>query len=820
MKKLNVIVIREKDEDLKPLLSSLEEYDNILDFSFVENDYSKNADLIKKEIEKGDSEYIMFINNSEKYNYKTIIKSFLSSSDADVFFINHYAKATRVIEDKIIDENNISEYSNFINLSIFNYIFKRKVLKKYSLKNDFNIECNIDFVSSIVDKVKSVYVINNLENKVLTINIDCFKHSKEWYFNCIKNYMSLVKNNKSKFTIFGVLRLLSNKYSVNMNSDDTHVFDDKLLSKYEKETKSLLDLIDDAVIRDYFDHNLHFPLFYTLMKIKHSDKKVDLSYGNCNIEVIDYVNDKLIMDIKLPMLVRNNNQEEVYFLLNKDKIIPKENNVYSVTKFFGKVYHESRTFTCEIPVSKLKKNNKISVNIDGYMFPLLFTKPMSKVSEKLKHSYYNFSKYTLKCDNQYMYINETNKLTRFNNEIKFLFNILFNRTIKSKKFLTLKSFFLRLLYWITKPFYRKEVWICYDKLYKGGDNGEYFFHYAYDNDKTRKVYYVINKTANDYKRLKKQGGILKYRSLRHYLNVLNAKTIFSTHANPYRYNGFAPTIDPFFRDLLTFDTFCIQHGLSVNQIAKFQNRVYANTKLYFCASYFEIDNLKDPSYDYNDSQLLLTGIPRFDGLKNNNKKQILITPTWRHDVAANTDKLNEARGYNSQFKNTMYYKMYFSLITNKKLVDCAKKHNYKIIYLLHPAVAGQIDDFPTDIYTKVIPSTGNMSYETILRESSLMVTDYSGVQFDFAYMRKPIVYYHPDELPPHYEEGGLVYEKEGFGPVIKTEDALVDCICKYIENDCKNDKKYIERTKKFFKYDDFDTCKRIYEETLKYYNKQ
>lgn len=820
MKKLNIIIVKEKDSDLKPLLASLEEFDNEIEFSFVENDYSKNAELYKKEIEKNNTEYVMFINNSEKYNYNSVVKSFLASSNEDVFFINHYAKAIKMIDDKIINEENLSKNSIFINLSIYNYIFKREVLKKYSLSNEYNTENNIDFAASIIEKVKNVYVINNLEKKMQTVNQERFKHSKDWYFNCMNNYYSIMKNNKSRYVKYCILRLISNKYLINVNSDDTHVFDEKLLNKFEIETKKLLDLFDDDFIKEFFNHNLHFPLYYTLMKLKHSNKKVDLSYGNCNIEIIDYVKDKLVFDINLPMLVRNNNNEEVYFLLNKDKIIPKENKVYSKTKYFGHVYHESRTFTCEIPLSKFKKKNKISVNIEDYKFPLLFTKPMSKVSEKLKHSYYNFSKYTLKCDNNYIYINETNGFTRVINEIKFLFNILTNRTIKSKKFITLKSFFLRLLYWITKPFFRKEVWICYDKLYKGGDNGEYFFHYAYDNDKSRKVYYVINKTANDYKRLKNHGGILKYRSLRHYLNVLNAKTIFSTHANPYVYNGYAPTIDPFFRNLLTFDVFCIQHGLSVNQIAKFQNRVYANTKLYFCASYFEIDNLKDPSYDYQDNQLLLTGIPRFDGLKNDNKKQILITPTWRHDVAASAEKLNEARGYNNDFKNSMYYKVYLSLITNKKMIECAKKHNYKIIYLLHPAVAGQIDDFPKDIYTKVVPSTGNMSYETILRESSLMITDYSGVQFDFAYMRKPILYYHPDELPPHYEEGGLKYDKEGFGPVIKTEDELVNYVCKYIENDCKNEKKYIDRTKKFFKYDDFNTCKRIYEDTIKYYKEQ
>ena len=105
-----------------------------------------------------------------------------------------------------------------------------------------------------------------------------------------------------------------------------------------------------------------------------------------------------------------------------------------------------------------------------------------------------------------------------------------------------------------------------------------------------------------------------------------------------------------------------------------------------------------------------------------------------------------------------------------------------------------------------------MSYEKILTEASLMVTDYSGVQFDFAYMRKPIVYYHPDTLPPHYESGGIDYPTQGFGPIITNHEAVVDEICRYMENGCKTDAEYIDRANDFFEFDDFDNAKRIYEE--------
>jgi CDP-glycerol glycerophosphotransferase (TagB/SpsB family) len=92
-----------------------------------------------------------------------------------------------------------------------------------------------------------------------------------------------------------------------------------------------------------------------------------------------------------------------------------------------------------------------------------------------------------------------------------------------------------------------------------------------------------------------------------------------------------------------------------------------------------------------------------------------------------------------------------------------------------------------------------------------MVTDYSGVQFDFAYMRKPVVYYHPDELPPHYGDGGMNYETMGFGPICTGHEQVVNELCEAMERQCANTPEYIKRADDFFAYDDHNSCQRIYE---------
>ena len=108
------------------------------------------------------------------------------------------------------------------------------------------------------------------------------------------------------------------------------------------------------------------------------------------------------------------------------------------------------------------------------------------------------------------------------------------------------------------------------------------------------------------------------------------------------------------------------------------------------------------------------------------------------------------------------------------------------------------------------------NYEDMLTTSKIMITDYSGVQYDFAYMKKPIVYYHTPLLPPSYDNGMMNYETMGFGKVCDDEKKVVNELINLINNDCKTDKIYLNRIKKFFLYDDFNSCKRIYEDAIKH----
>lgn len=505
----------------------------------------------------------------------------------------------------------------------------------------------------------------------------------------------------------------------------------------------------------------------------------------------------------------------------------KPTQVYSLEKYFGISMYKDYTFQVRFSARDLRRAEgaitfKFRYGSIRCALPLVFPKMESKLVDKFPHSYWQFSKYIMTYDaaRQALCLTERSAGKALKLEWGLYGDFLRCAKSRNEKVRAVKSIFLRLAYLVTRPLYRKkQIWLTFDQLFKGGDNGEYFFRYVADNHADKvDMYYIANPDCEDYKRLSKTyRNLLPFNSLKAKLIAMHATCVFATRVDVKQYCGFGPQLEYYHRGLLNYDVFCLQHGLTIQRIAQYQNRLFDNTKLYFCVSPNEVENLKHPVYGYDPEVLLLTGAPRYDPLISEDKRQILIAPTWRRNVTAGTNKKGHQHEYSINFKETEYYRIYNGLINNKELIDCARETGYRIIYLVHPILSPQVGDFhgPEQV-TILAGANGDVSYEKMMRESSLMLTDHSGIQFDFAYMRKPLVYYHPDTLPPQYDAGGMDYETQAFGPVCKNEAEVVAALCAAMRRDCRMEDQYRARADAFYAYDDHNNCKRIYEAAAKH----
>lgn len=746
----------------------------------------------------------------------------------------------------------------YYNPFLGSYFFHASLLKDMRFNEQSVYEQRQEMLIRLLDKAGKYYLLTKEVTVYEDLEVDPYNYpdlyEKSWYTDHVRDYMiPVLKNGASRFVQFAMLYHIGTKFAGNMNDRNKTILTKEEKEEFYQEVTEALQYMDDDVILYNQDMEMKRMMsrhmYYSFIAAKYKGNPPVVTFkktkqGMAAVMKGAVVEEERFLNISIGAI---NNQKEyleiwgklkngyflkpeqikIYAKVSGEQIPAKRNQIYSLVKFFGETVKKDYSFKICIDKKKLQGNKRISIWLQygehKLKLQLMFIKPQSRLYEEFPQSYWRFDNQYLRYDrkNRELICQKANFPLGIIREVKFWGSALKYGEEMQR---SVKSIMLRMVYFLTRPYYKKKnIWITYDQLFKGGDNGEYFYRYVSERKEKGniEIYYIANKDSREYKELNpRYGTVLAFNSFKHKLVCLHGDYIFATRVAFNVYCGYWKETEKYFRGLFNADVFCLQHGLTIQKIAQYQNRLFDNTKLYFCVSPVEMDNLRKPVYGYEEKELVLTGAPRYDGLVSKDKHYILISPTWRRNVTAGTNKKGKNHEYSLNFKHTEYFRIYNRLINDKRLIECAKKNGYKLIYLIHPILSPQVKDFDKNDYVEIIPGAGNVSYEKMLSEASMMLTDHSGIQFDFAYMKKPLVYYHPESLPPQYEEGGLKYETMGFGPVCKTHEQTVDALCAYMEKNCVIDEKYKERIENFFGYEDHNNCERIYQAAIAYMKKQ
>ena len=747
----------------------------------------------------------------------------------------------------------IRSYPNLLQMELDGNLIRSDVLRKYPADPKLKFEYFHDVMLRLQNDYPTYYAMGLAEfNTFMPLSDDSAyfvpSNHVEWYRESIESFLlPLAGRFKSSdgsipyFIQFYMMYAVSTRFLANMNNRNKRNMSEEELESFFESCKKVLNLLADAIILNagkykalgyseeaaemfymlkydttLFDMPQHLSEGNEDVTLDCSDVIVARLHGQrVGLHVLDYTDGKVMLDGSFRQVFNLNNLE-LYAMWNGERVELFDNDRYSLTKYFGISAYKKFTFHLDLVIDDSLAYQKLSffARYKNTRVPLQFSylHHWAKFAGSPAGGYWRFNKYMATItENRNLIVEPASGLKTLKRELGYL-----PRVFSESK----RTFAIRMQYWLTRPFYKnKRIWLMYDKLYKGGDSCEYLYRFCKGKRDGITRYYIIDKNTSDYRQMKRDGlHPVKTGSLKHKMAFLNADITLITNSQTFPFNGYSMDKSRFIRDLCNFPTMCLQHGLSVQKCAMAQQRIIDNTRMYFIASKYEEMNLNNHVYGYKDTGIIkMTGIGRYDGLISNDQKQILITPTWRmYNAMPVTTSEGEQRSYNPDFKNTVYYRIYNDLINDQKLIGTAKRTGYKIKYLLHPILSAQVDDYTPDPYVEVISSVGDMSYEKILTESSLMVTDYSGVQFDFAYMKKPLVYFHPDELPAHYDDGGFFYDTMGFGEICTTSPMLVDTLCEYMENGCRMKPEYIARVDDFYHYDDHNNCQRIYDEIMKF----
>lgn len=371
---------------------------------------------------------------------------------------------------------------------------------------------------------------------------------------------------------------------------------------------------------------------------------------------------------------------------------------------------------------------------------------------------------------------------------------------KLKYFAFLVAYFL--LYIFAKLFYgKKHNWIICERGNDAQDNGFIFFKYLVNNHPNLKPFYLIKKESVEYNKIIQSGRAIQYGSIKHFLMAIGCPVKISSHLF-----GYAPWVQmsTYFRrnkgkDIHVF----LQHGIIKNHHEGLYADVCKSLDLFVCGAKPEYDFIYN-EFHYKNDVPQYTGLARYDLLidyETNN--QIVFMPTWRAALSNVSD---------DAFIKSEFFKNWSSLINNEKVKQCCKENNLTIKFYLHYSLQKFSHLFKGNEVVKIV-NFGEEIVQNLLKESKLLVTDFSSVYFDFGYMRKPVVYFQFDEATfndEHYTKGYFDYRRDGFGDVcLKTEEAA-DSIIKIIKSNFVVEDKYLKRMDANFIYRDNKNCERIY----------
>ena len=441
----------------------------------------------------------------------------------------------------------------------------------------------------------------------------------------------------------------------------------------------------------------------------------------------------------------------------------------------------------------------------GTFKPILSFGKHGKLHNSIRSSYYARDGYAVTADKNNIKIDRAGFKGLLKRELRYGRRI----TKKSGK---LSLAIYRLLALFKKRFKKHPVWIVTDRDNACGDNGEAMFRYLVKHEKEAKVFFAIDAACRDYSRIKQVGRVLKLNSFRYRLNYLAADKIISSQTGEWVTNAFGDD-RKYMKSMYDYDYCFLQHGIILNDLSSWFMDYKRDPALFVTSAKREYESIVNYGFACNEDTVKLTGLPRFDYLTNEPEKKTVFLPTWRRNIAGETVPGTAHRYYSETFKDSEYCKYYNSLINNKRLLSCLREHGFTGEFYLHPAFSIQAKDFSGNDVITVREDIAD--YKKLMRENSLLITDYSSVVFDFAYLKKPVVYTQFDVeeflTGHHCSEGYFHYETDGFGPVANDLESTVDEIVKAVEGGCVMEDKYKDRVDSFFAFTDKNNCKRVYE---------
>lgn len=277
------------------------------------------------------------------------------------------------------------------------------------------------------------------------------------------------------------------------------------------------------------------------------------------------------------------------------------------------------------------------------------------------------------------------------------------------------------------------IWLVGEAPYKAQDNGFQLFRWIRQAHPERRAYYVIDADSPDRAKVEPFGNVVTTRSRDHIRYSVLASRLVGSHHAEYLHASRSTRLARHAKGLRVF----LQHGVTGMKNVRLNygrlhmqemppDRVVVNSE---AEKQIFVEDL-----DFFPSQVKITGFARYDALfagEPEVQRRLLVMPTWR-DWLASRESVLESK----------YLANWTEFLTDPQIQRLRDEEGVEILLVLHPNLRALVDDLPLEGIT-IAPRDADV--QDLIRTSAALVTDYSSVAWDAAFLGRPVFFFRFDD---------------------------------------------------------------------------
>jgi glycosyltransferase involved in cell wall biosynthesis len=353
-----------------------------------------------------------------------------------------------------------------------------------------------------------------------------------------------------------------------------------------------------------------------------------------------------------------------------------------------------------------------------------------------------------------------------------------------------------------------DAWVLMDRIDAAGDNGEALFGWLRAQQPGVNAWFVLSEDSADWPRLRREHGkrVVAHGSLEWRVLMAHCVQLLSSHADDaiVRPPEVAEVTRPQWR--FTF----LQHGVIADDLSGWLGD--RPIDVFLTSSPGEQASIAGDgsAYPFTTKEVRLTGLPRFDRLleagrlaEPDRRDLVLVAPTWRR-------WLREESGLDSDF-----VRQWTAFLGAADLADACRDQGLTLAFLPHPELAPRADRWRLPDHVQV---ADRADVSELVARARVVVTDFSSIAFDAAYVERPVVHFPFDSdvalTGGHLGRAGWFdRRRDGFGPVTTTPDEAVAAVLETIAHGPSPAPPYADRMAAAFPAGlrDAQCCRRVFE---------